>query len=217
MVSDSRNPLRVYVSRDVIFVETPKTSEHMTIQINEKVPESDGFSMNIEERNSEVENLVAEDNNVGKDGTTETTVEDTSVQLCRSTRVKHTLTQDNDLQYSVTFYSRQKVPGEEPQNTTLVIKDPVTYEEAMSRNNAVYWKKACAEELEAFVKQELFSTVLKLIGCKVIGCKWVFKTKLNEDGQVERYKARLVAQEFSQISRIDFDETFAPVTYHQTF
>ena len=141
MVSDSRNPLRVYVSRDVIFVETPKTSEHMTIQINEKVPESDGFSMNIEERNSEVENLVAEDNNVGKDGTTETTVEDASVQLCRSTRVKHTLTQDNNLWYSVTSYLRQKVPGEleEPQNTALVMKDLVIYENAMSRNNVVYW------------------------------------------------------------------------------
>jgi len=70
-------------------------------------------------------------------------------------------------------YSRQKVPGEleEPQNTALVMKDPVTYEEAMSRNDVVYWKKACAKKLEAFIKQELFSTVLKPVGRKVIGCK----------------------------------------------
>jgi len=84
--------LRVYVSRDVTFVETPETSEHMTIQIDEEVPESDGSSMDIERRNSEVENSVAEDNNVGKNGTTETTVEDTPIQLHRSTRVKHTPT-----------------------------------------------------------------------------------------------------------------------------
>ena len=118
----------------------------------------------------------------------------------------------------MTSYSRRKVPGEseEPQSTALVMKDPVTYEEAMSRNDAVYWKKACAEELEAFVKQELFSTVLKPVGRKVIGCKWVFKTKLDENGQVEHYKAWLVAQGFSQIPGIDFDETFAPVTRHQT-
>jgi len=106
--------------------------------------------------------------------------------------------------------------SKEPQNTALVMKDPVTYEEAMSRNNAVYWKKACTEELEAFVKQELFSTVLKPIEHKVIECKWIFKTKLDEDGQVERYKAQLVAQGFSQIPGIDFDKTFAPVTCHQT-
>ena len=81
MVSDSQNPLRVYVSCDVTFVETPETSEHMTIQIDEEVPESDGSPMDIEGRNSEVENSAAEDNNVGKSGTTETTVEDAPIQL----------------------------------------------------------------------------------------------------------------------------------------
>jgi len=53
----------------------------MTIQIDEEVPESDGFPMDVEGRNSEVENLVAENNNVGKGSITETTVEDTSIQL----------------------------------------------------------------------------------------------------------------------------------------
>jgi len=53
----------------------------MSIQIDEEVPESDRSPMDIEERNREIENLVAEDNNVGKSDTTETTVEDTSIQL----------------------------------------------------------------------------------------------------------------------------------------
>ena len=43
--------------------------------------ESDGSSMDIEGRNREVENLVAKDNNVEKSDTTETTVEDTPIQL----------------------------------------------------------------------------------------------------------------------------------------
>jgi len=54
------------------------------------------------------------------------------------------------------------------------------------------------------------------VGQKVVGCKWVFKTKVDKNGQVEKYKARLVAQRFSQIPRVDFDETFAPATHHQT-
>ena len=118
MVSNSQNPLRVYVSCDVTFVKTPETSEHMTIQINKKVPESDGFPMDVERKNSEVENLVAEDNNVRKGSITKITMEDIPIQLCQLTRVKHTLTQDNNLWYSVTSYLRQKVPGEleEPQN-----------------------------------------------------------------------------------------------------
>jgi len=43
----------------------------------------------------------------------------------------------------------------------------------------------------------------------------VFKTKLDEDGQIEQYKTRLVTQGFSQIPGIDFDKTFILVTYYQ--
>jgi hypothetical protein len=45
----------------------------------------------------------------------------------------------------------------------------------------------------------------------VIGTKWVFKNKLEEDGEVVRNKARLVAQGFSQVKGLDFGETFAPI------
>jgi hypothetical protein len=46
-----------------------------------------------------------------------------------------------------------------------------------------------------------------------IGVKWVYKTKLNEKGEVERYKGRLVTKEFAQQVVIDFGETFAPMAY----
>lgn len=45
----------------------------------------------------------------------------------------------------------------------------------------------------------------------IVGSKWVFKIKWNPDGSIERYKARLVAQGFSQVPGHDFNETFAPV------
>ena len=41
--------------------------------------------------------------------------------------------------------------------------------------------------------------------------KWIYKTKLNVDGDVEKYKAILVAQGFIQQPGIDYNETFAPV------
>jgi hypothetical protein len=45
----------------------------------------------------------------------------------------------------------------------------------------------------------------------VIGTKWVFRNKENEDGIVVKNKSRLVAQGYTQVEGLDFDETFAPV------
>lgn len=51
---------------------------------------------------------------------------------------------------------------------------------------------------------------------KAVGCKWTFKLKKKPDGSIVRYKARLVAQGFSQKHGLDYDEVFAPVVRHET-
>ena len=45
----------------------------------------------------------------------------------------------------------------------------------------------------------------------MIGTKWIFKNKSDEHGTTIRNKSRLVAQGYTQVEGIDFDETFAPV------
>ncbi|RDX61375.1 hypothetical protein CR513_60404, partial [Mucuna pruriens] len=53
-------------------------------------------------------------------------------------------------------------------------------------------------------------------GAKAIRVKWIYKTKLNELGEVDKYKARLVAKGYSQQHGIDFFEVFAPVARMDT-
>ena len=50
-------------------------------------------------------------------------------------------------------------------------------------------------------------------GEHVIGTKWIFRSKTDDEGNVIRYKAHLVAQGYSQMEGVDYDETFAPVAH----
>ena len=106
--------------------------------------------------------------------------------------------------------------GDESAKVANIDPDPLTYTEAMSYPDRAQWKAACTEEMEQFICQNIFDMVSKPEGCKVVNCKWVFKTKLDPDGQVEYYKARLVAKGFSQVEGIDFNETYSPVVGHST-
>jgi len=54
-------------------------------------------------------------------------------------------------------------------------------------------------------------------GKKLIGCKWIFKTKRDSKGDVERYKARLIGKDFTQREGIGFTETFSLVSSKDPF
>jgi len=67
------------------------------------------------------------------------------------------------------------------------------------------------EELNRFERNHVWHLVPRPHDRPTIGTKWIFKNKLNESKNVIRNKTRLVAQGYTQIERINFEETFAPV------
>jgi len=86
----------------------------------------------------------------------------------------------------------------EPQNVKEACKDE-------------RWVKAMDEELEKIEKNNTWELVPRPKDKNVIGTKWIFKNKMNENGEVIRNKARLVSKGYAQQEGIDFEETFAPI------
>jgi hypothetical protein len=70
---------------------------------------------------------------------------------------------------------------------------------------------AMQEELNNFTRNDVWELVERPNDYNVIGTKWVFKNKQDQDGIVVRNKARLVAQGYTQVEGLDYDETYAPV------
>lgn len=103
--------------------------------------------------------------------------------------------------------------GDMVQLAMLAETEPVSVKEALSQE---HWKKTMIEELESIEKNETWRLVKLPTDKKCIDVKWVFKTKLKPDGQVEKYKARLVARGFLQKYGHDYYEVYAPVARMET-
>ena len=75
------------------------------------------------------------------------------------------------------------------------------------------WIQAMQEELQQFELNNVWELVKRLDPRKhnIIGTKWIYRNKQDKHGQVVRNKERLVAQGYTQVEGIDFDETFAPM------
>ena len=90
--------------------------------------------------------------------------------------------------------------------------------ECKKRSDWDKWKVAIETEIASLYKREVFSAVVPTPpGIFPMGYKWVFIRKRNENNEVMRYKAKLVAQGFTQRPSVDFNETCSPVMSGITF
>ncbi|KAL0378491.1 UNVERIFIED_CONTAM: Copia protein [Sesamum radiatum] len=127
--------------------------------------------------------------------------ENVDATLRRSTRIKRSAIPSD---YMVYLQESEFNVGAE--------NDPETFLQAMISRESNLWYDAMKEEMNSMAFNEVWDLVELPDGFKAIGCKWVFKTKKDSLGNIERHKARLVAKGFTQREGIDYTGTFSPVS-----
>ncbi|CAI7902650.1 unnamed protein product, partial [Closterium sp. NIES-54] len=98
------------------------------------------------------------------------------------------------------FFSLVEMPGE-----------PATLKEALESSDAEEWTKAMESELKSIEENGTWELVELPEGRKAITSKWLFNIKSDANGNIKRYKSRLVAKGYQQKEKVDYKELFAPM------
>ena len=101
--------------------------------------------------------------------------------------------------------------------------EPFHYKDTLPENcgeESMKWKEAMDDEIASMKAFGVYERVPQSVaqGRQILGCKWVYKRKTGKDGEVTRYRARLVAQGFRQKEWDSFnpDEISSPVAHKET-
>ena len=94
--------------------------------------------------------------------------------------------------------------------------DPRTFKQAMKSKQSESWKTAMQNEYKSLIDHHTWDLVDLPADANLVGCRWVFKTKYKANGEIDKYKARLVAQGYSQEPGVDYDEVYAPVAKYKS-
>ena len=89
---------------------------------------------------------------------------------------------------------------------------PKNFREAIDSNSSDQWKDAMQDEMRSLIENEVFEVVDKsIVDKQPVKSRWVFTVKTKQDGQVDKFKARVVAKGYSQIFAVDCFETYCSV------
>ena len=82
--------------------------------------------------------------------------------------------------------------------------DPMSFSQAKQIVNSHKWIEAMKDEMKSMKDNDVWDLIELPKGAKLIGCKWIYKTKQDSKGNVERYKAHLVVKGSTQKECIDY-------------
>ncbi|KAL0286312.1 UNVERIFIED_CONTAM: Retrovirus-related Pol polyprotein from transposon TNT 1-94 [Sesamum angustifolium] len=164
------------------------------------------YPPSIKGKQSNQEQSPTKDNENVEPSTLNNQNQDENVEVRRSSRVKKSAISSDYIVYL-----------QESDFDIGLENDPTSFSQAMSSENFNLWHNAMKEEIASMDKNQVWELTKLSEGVKPVGCKWVYKTKRNPSGKIERYKARLVAKGYTQKEGIDYRETFSPVSKKDSF
>ena len=97
------------------------------------------------------------------------------------------------------------------ETSNLEALEPNMLAEAKHQSDWPLWETAIEEELDTLEAAGTWRLEEAPPGANIIGSKWVFRAKKNIAGSIACQKARVVAKKFSQVEKIDYNDTYIPV------
>ncbi|KAG7598707.1 Zinc finger CCHC-type superfamily [Arabidopsis suecica] len=204
----------IVISKDVVFDES-KSWDWSQAGVEEKALDcGDEEDQNAEEGGDDAIHETPASSSSNGNSTPQSPVSSTPspVSSPRSTEREAETRARRRPAYLADYDTGEGDEGEENLSVMLLMmmteSDPVRFDEAVKDG---VWREAMKREIESIEKNNTWELTTLPEGFTPIGVKWVYKTKLNEDGEVDKYKARLVAKGYAQCYGIDYTEVFAPV------
>jgi hypothetical protein len=208
-VSDESKAYRLYdpvskkiiVSKDVVFEEDEcwnwdRSKEECKLDVLEC---KDDFENDIErvESNDEGDDAVANTRNSNESDSTSSESHEDEPLITNEGRVRKPPSWMED------FETGEGLSDEDGLDAMIMLTqdDPLTFEEAVKSKK---WRDAMMAEIESIEKNKTWELTVLPQGVNPIGVKWVFKTKLKENGEIDKYKARLVAKGYAQQYGVDY-------------
>ncbi|GJV88201.1 retrovirus-related pol polyprotein from transposon TNT 1-94 [Tanacetum coccineum] len=210
---------KAHVSRDVIFEEEKKWNwdDSYSSEQNLELEWEDEYEcVENEIEDEEVESEELEDNeNQNEEENADDSPSPTQIDIGAATSSRPR----RPPVWQADYTSGEELSDDEANMARIVsvafmiITDLTTFCEAAGH---LRWKEAMDAEIASIKKNQTWSLVILPDGAKAIGVKWIYKTKFNELGEVDKFKARLVVKGYAQEYGIDYTEVFAPVARMDT-
>lgn len=223
---------KIIRSRDVVFLEEPKRERNndenaagTTSQFQQPVDEiyEEAFEDDVVETDENTSKSTGEDATPADNSDSEYLAEESSTDNSSPESTSDTgsrFSGQEDVADQMVVVPRRSTRIPKPKKMDDFISylamersatDPMTVDEALDRPERELWLKAIEEEKKSLIDNNTWTLATLPQGKKTLDTKWVFKTKKNSSGEVERYKARLVVRGCKQTEGIDYNETYSPV------